>query len=809
MDCFYAQVEMIRHPELRDKPLGVQQKSLLVTCNYEARRLGVSKCMTLREAKEKLPELVLVSGEDLTPYREMSYKVTELLEEFSGKVERLGFDENFIDITELVDKKLQEPRRNEDGLQMAGHVYADQAADAGDRTHLRLVTGSLVAAEIRAAVHSRLGLTGCAGIASNKLLAKLVSGTYKPNQQTVLLPESSGRLIHSLRHVGEIPGIGHKTAQRLEALGLCSVPALQTCPISVLEKELGAALARRVQQLSRGEDDSAVTPTGAPQSISEEDSFKKCSTVSDVRLKLEELLTNLLNRMYADGRSPGTLRLSLRQSSASNKYWNRESRQCPVPKSLIQNLRSENAVSTLMDLLMKLFEKMIDVKSPFHLTLLNVCFSNLKAAQPSSSRSSIGFYLSQKKPAPADSSQTSQKEAGTWEAKDPKGTSPSVSKKLAVETSHATSLSLPDNIDMDVFNQLPEDIRREILCSPQTARMNKANQTKRPSPKGIQSFFVKANTKHPHTSGDKPQNLLNTNMSPVTIPEHPKLHKNRQSSTSKDDPSSVSSSSCLLPSCGMGEVMVDSQCWDLATGTTMACAPSRHWNTETSTTIDCAPSHHQDTKPNTTMDCAPSCHQDTKPNTTMDCAPSCHQDTKPNTTMDCAPSCHQDTKPNTTMDCSPSRHWDTKPNTTVDCAPSPHQDSKPNTTVDCAPSRHWDTKPNTTIDCAPSPHQDSKPNTTMDCAPSCHQDTKHNVTMDCAPSRHSDSTSFLPQNVDISVFSQLPPELQKELMTDWKNKKLTPKIPVTKSNGKVKSSKGQRQHSSTKTNNLLNYFKPG
>lgn len=56
--------------------IGVQQKYLVVTCNYEARKLGVKKLMNVGDAKEKCPQLVLVNGEDLTPYREMSYKVT-------------------------------------------------------------------------------------------------------------------------------------------------------------------------------------------------------------------------------------------------------------------------------------------------------------------------------------------------------------------------------------------------------------------------------------------------------------------------------------------------------------------------------------------------------------------------------------------------------------------------------------------------------------------------------------------------------------------------------------------------------------
>lgn len=80
------------------------------------------------------------------------------------------------------------------------------AINLHDVLHIRLLVGSQIAAEMREAMYNQLGLTGCAGVASNKLLAKLVSGIFKPNQQTVLLPESSQDLIHSLKHIKEMPG---------------------------------------------------------------------------------------------------------------------------------------------------------------------------------------------------------------------------------------------------------------------------------------------------------------------------------------------------------------------------------------------------------------------------------------------------------------------------------------------------------------------------------------------------------------------------------------------------------------------------
>lgn len=85
--------------------------------------------------------------------------------------------------------------------------------------------------------------------------------------------------------------------------------------------------------------------------------------------------------------------------------------------------------------------------------------------------------------------------------------------------------------------------------------------------------------------------------------------------------------------------------------------------------------------------------------------------------------------------------------------------------------------------------------------------------MDCVGSSDSSTGSFFPRSVDMNVFSQLPEDLQKELMTDWKHKDLTPKIPAVKSQEKAKYAKlkspGQRPNSSANPNNLLKYFKPG
>ncbi|XP_040435211.1 DNA polymerase iota isoform X1 [Falco naumanni] len=480
LDCFYAQVEIIRNPELRDKPLGVQQKYIVVTCNYAARKLGVKKLMSVKDAKEKCPQLILVNGEDLTPYREMSYKVTELLGEFCPLVERLGFDENFVDITEIVEERVNQLQQSRcSRVCVSGHVYNNQAINLHDTTHLGLVVGSQIAGEFREAIYARLGLTGCAGVASNKLLSKLVSGTFKPNQQTVLLPESCQDLLCSLDCIQKVPGIGYKTTKRLETLGVKNVCDLQAFPSAMLEKELGVSIAQRIQKLSYGEDDSPVTPSGPPQSFSDEDSFKKCSSEVEVKEKIEELLPNLLDRIYKDGRQPHTVRLTIRQFSSTDKWFNRESRQCPIPPHLVQKFgkESSNILSPLVDILMKLFRKMVDVDLPFHLTLLSVCFSNLKNL-PSSKKGSIGFYLKQMSPASGshkrvwETEDVSQGEGSVSWNQNCNRTGTAKTRKLSEEKkSGIKKVGVPDipfflppsDIDQEVFKELPKDIQKEII----------------------------------------------------------------------------------------------------------------------------------------------------------------------------------------------------------------------------------------------------------------------------------------------------------------------------------------------------------
>ncbi|XP_053427751.1 DNA polymerase iota isoform X3 [Nycticebus coucang] len=442
-----------------------------------------------------------------------SLHTAELLKEFSPVVERLGFDENFVDLTEMVEKRLQQLQSDElSAVSVSGHVYNNQCVNLDDILHVRLLVGSQIAAEMREAMYNQLGLTGCAGVASNKLLAKLVSGIFKPNQQTVLLPESCQDLIHSLNHIKEIPGIGYKTTKRLEALGISSVHDLQTCSSKILVKELGMSVAHHIQKLSFGEDNSPVTPSGPPQSFSEEDSFKKCSSEVEAKRKIEELLASLLNRVCQDGRKPHTVRLTLRRYS-SERHCSRESRQCPIPSHVIQKLGKGNCdvMTPMIDILMKLFRNMVNVKIPFHLTLLSVCFCNLKALN-TAKKGAIDYYLM------PSLSTTSHPDKHGFKIKDthmedfskdkeinhdflPSGKIESTKTEESPldttdfykgkDNNESPLCSLPEGVDQEVFKQLPVDIQEEILSEKSRENFQKKKSLSCPlhASRGVLSFF--------------------------------------------------------------------------------------------------------------------------------------------------------------------------------------------------------------------------------------------------------------------------------------------------------------------------------
>ncbi|XP_049959863.1 DNA polymerase iota isoform X2 [Schistocerca serialis cubense] len=391
IDCFYAQVEILKNPSLKDLPVGIQQKNIVVTCNYIAREYGVKKCMEVREAQSLCPQLVLVCGEDLHDYRQMSSKVTNLLQNFSTQVERLGLDENFVDVSHLVSQSDFKTER----AAADGKIFKNIMDECDCGCHERLCIGSHIASKIRKQIKSDLGLTCCAGISYNKLLSKLVCSVNKPDQQTTVFACCALDLVSGLPGLRCIPGIGSRLCETLQSVDITSISDLQNCSMEKLRRAVGVDNAIRLKRLSFGIDNLPVKQSGKPHTISLEDGCRKVNLESEVRSKFSVLLQRLMVLLNEDGRIPCAVKVTVRKYDSVTKVSHRESKQCNIPPSFFTTANCEQLSSDVTEKLtssvMQLFHKMVNISKPFHLTLVGVGFT--KFQERKTGKSSIASFL--------------------------------------------------------------------------------------------------------------------------------------------------------------------------------------------------------------------------------------------------------------------------------------------------------------------------------------------------------------------------------------------------------------------------------
>uniref|UniRef100_A0A182SUQ7 UmuC domain-containing protein n=1 Tax=Anopheles maculatus TaxID=74869 RepID=A0A182SUQ7_9DIPT len=402
MDYFYAQVEEVLNPALKDKPFAVKQRFCVVTSNYIAREQGIKKLQPVKEALAMCPELVLINGEDITKYKEMSVRINEIMHRFTPHVEKLGLDENYLDVTELIAERLEQLEATGDLAQQLNYVEGlihpppdRTVSDAApfretDRDLFRrcctcgcdrrLILATHLAKEIRDSIFKELGLRCCAGIAHNKLLAKLIGAVNKQNKQTVLLPTHGSTFVASLGSVRSLTGIGEKTAQTLaDCCGISTVTDLQYAELDRLTKHLGYEQAVRLKHLAFGRDDSIVKQTGKPKSVGLEDSCPSISVRADAEEKFRHLLVRLVKNIAEDGRVPIAIKVTVRKYDLAKRTTHRESKQDKLLPSMFRHvngrlLLADGAQDKILAIVMKVFERMVDLRQPFNITLLGLSF---------------------------------------------------------------------------------------------------------------------------------------------------------------------------------------------------------------------------------------------------------------------------------------------------------------------------------------------------------------------------------------------------------------------------------------------------
>lgn len=280
MDAFYASVEQMDFPALREKPVAVggnKERGVVAAASYEARKFGVKSAMSSKMASLRCPSLIFVKPR-FERYKELSLQIRDIFFSYTDLVEPLSLDEAFLDVTE-------------------------------NKFHLPSAT--LIAKEIRERIKTEVGLNASAGISYNKFLAKVASDINKPNGQAVITPSQATEFLEKLE-IERFFGIGKVTSEKMKKLGIHNGWDLKQYSIDFLTRRFGKS-GLHYYNIVRGIHESPVNPHRDRKSLSVENTFEK-----DIHLQPEldqvnlELLKELFKRIEKNNLQGRTLTLKLK-----------------------------------------------------------------------------------------------------------------------------------------------------------------------------------------------------------------------------------------------------------------------------------------------------------------------------------------------------------------------------------------------------------------------------------------------------------------------------------------------------------------
>jgi DNA polymerase-4 len=243
LDAFYASVETLKDPSLAGKPVVVGAsgaRGVVMSASYEARKRGLHSAMPSVRARRLCPDAVFVPP-DFDAYRAYSNRFREVLLSFTPTVEPISLDEAFLNVSGATTLFGPPPE---------------------------------IAARIRATVEGELSLVCSVGVGPTKLVAKLGSTRAKPDGVIVVRAGEVIDFLHPLP-VRALWGVGEKTAETLERLGIRLVGDVARTPMPILERVLGEGQAAGLRALANGEDVRAVVPFEAPKSVSHEETYAR------------------------------------------------------------------------------------------------------------------------------------------------------------------------------------------------------------------------------------------------------------------------------------------------------------------------------------------------------------------------------------------------------------------------------------------------------------------------------------------------------------------------------------------------------
>jgi len=256
LDAFYAAVEELEQPELRNVPVVVggdpNGRGVVATANYRARAFGIHSAMSAAEARRRCPHAVFIRPRHRL-YSTYARAVWSAIQEVVPTVERTGMDEGYLQVDE-----------------MAGDFLAARA----------------IAEAVQAAVRGSTALSASLGVATCKVVAKVASDRRKPGGLTVVPPGREASFLAPF-DIRLLPGVGPRSEERLRRAGVTTIGALATLDDAALRRLLPGKVGRLLHERARGVDPRQLETSVERISLSREETFP--DDVSDRGRLHEEL----------------------------------------------------------------------------------------------------------------------------------------------------------------------------------------------------------------------------------------------------------------------------------------------------------------------------------------------------------------------------------------------------------------------------------------------------------------------------------------------------------------------------------------
>jgi len=339
MDAFYASVESLDDPSLRNQPVivgGLGPRGVVAAASYEARVYGVHSALPMSRARRLCPSAHFIQVR-MARYREKSAEVFSIFRSFTPLLEGLSLDEAFLDVT--------------GSLKLFG-------------------TQAEIGALIKQRIKRETGLTASVGMAHNKFLAKLASDAQKPDGLVFVEPGTVHAFLDPMP-VSRLWGIGKRTAPRLKAQGILTIGQLRVSDISIIQPILGNR-SEHFLRLARGEDDREVRASRPDKSISHEVTFDTdLSDRTELLAELQRQAESVSKRLRAQGLMASTVVVKIRDPGFHTVTRSRSMRAC------------SNSTQTLYRMARALFENWRESHRTTPVRLLGMGVTGLEEAESS------------------------------------------------------------------------------------------------------------------------------------------------------------------------------------------------------------------------------------------------------------------------------------------------------------------------------------------------------------------------------------------------------------------------------------------